>query len=49
MKCKKCNSKMDLMESDNILGYWSYVCSDEKCDCIATIDDRNDYIEWSEE
>ena len=49
MLCKKCNSEMDLMDSDNILGCYEYVCSNEDCDCIATIEERNDYIEWSEQ
>jgi ssDNA-binding Zn-finger/Zn-ribbon topoisomerase 1 len=49
MNCKKCNSEMDLIDSNEILGYWIYACSNEECDCIANIDDKNDFIEWEEE
>lgn len=49
MRCEKCNSEMVLIDSNEILGYWVYACSNEDCDSVATIDDRYDEIEWSEE
>lgn len=49
MKCKKCNCQMELIDSNEILGYWVYACSNEGCDYIATIDDRFDEVEWDEE
>lgn len=46
MKCKKCGQEMNLIESDNILGYWSLVCSNDGCNMTATVDNRYDKIEW---
>lgn len=49
MKCKKCNSEMELIDENGILNYWVYACSNDNCDSIATIDDRYDEIFWNEE
>ena len=49
MQCKKCGSEMELIESDNVLGIWEYVCTNDNCNIRAIIDDRYDYIRWEED
>ena len=49
MQCEKCGSEMELIESDNVLGIWEYVCTNDNCNIRAIIDDRYDYIQWEED
>ena len=49
MQCKKCGSEMELIESDDVLGIWEYVCTNDNCNIRAIIDDRYDYIQWEED
>ena len=49
MQCKICGSQMELIESDNVLGIWEYVCTNDNCNIRAIIDDRYDYIQWEED
>ena len=48
MKCKYCESEMEL-EHDDILGFYSYSCLNEDCLATAYMEERNpEYIEWTE-
>ena len=49
MQCEKCGSEMELIERDNVLGIWEYVCANVNCNIRAIIDDRYDYIRWEED
>ena len=45
-KCKYCESEMDLLDEDDILGYRQYGCSNEKCQATYTIWGENYDGEW---
>mgnify|MGYP003478808450 CR=1 FL=1 len=44
--CKYCESEMDLLDEDDILGYRQYGCSNEKCQATYTIWGENYDGEW---
>lgn len=45
--CKYCNSEMDLMDAE--INYWVYVCMNEQCNAVLTIDERYDEEQWEKE